>query len=781
MIGKVTSIISKKKLEFTPDPSFDSYNSSVNSENKFDVEVINNSGKFASFQLELSTPGVDENSQVKWYDIEPEVCAKKPPGSRTKFQVVITKAPIPAYDSTIDLILKVFSVEDANLYTTQKLKLKINKPLRPLRVEMPVKEFKIFPDNNIEIPVLVYNLSPKFSQIILTCSGLNPDWMTEGTQRRLDIEPGDFKKTTFLCQPSRLTLSKQYEFEIEAESNTTQYSASEHGVLEILADGVVEFSCSDKQKVIPGKGRNNSQSATYELTFWNDSNLVHQVNVITPEEDRKICNIKIPEPIKIPLEETKIMSLTAATKRHYLGRAQIHKFTVSPLLTSPMTGEFITDINPKPSSEVLELKVLPIIPFWAQLCGLALIPLLILIRTLLHQPEYHTAPVNSVRFFGNGSLVFSGSSDQTIRRWDVENGRIPILQKKSVLEDKGKIANEEVLEKPVRVIRQSPKDNDVVAVGLENGEVKLWDISTNKPKASFHINNKANRVFDIVFTRNGRDYLFSGHGNGLVNQWDMKSASSDNSKQQFTPPIKPIQSKNFGFAISALAIDESEYNNPLIIIAGRFNKIIAWKPKTNQIIPIQYQWQNQRKNGFNPVMGQQNYITSLALSNNVLASTDNEGYITLLNLNEIRQCVKRSFQKQIEKEEENISDSNDSKVKSDIAIANCNNVILEQWSNEDDKQPVRSVALTQDGDYLASTGDDGRIMLWKLDKSDRGKGKKACQKGVEITKLSDTKFNSVDIKKLTDEKESYLLITSGDDNNDVKLYRKGIKNGTNCQ
>lgn len=768
MIGKVTAIISKKKLEFTPDPSFDSYNPSVNSENKFDVEVINNSDKFASFQLELLTPGLDENSQVKWYDVEPEVCAKKPPGSKTKFQVVITKAPIPAYDSTIDLILKVFSVEDTNLYTSQKLKLRINKPLRPLRVEMPVKEFKISPDDNIEIPVLVYNLSSKFSKIILTCSGLNPDWMTEGTQRRLEIEPGDFEKTTFLCQPSRLTLSKKYEFEIEAESNTTQYPASEHGVLEILPDGVVEFSCSDKQKVIPGKEKNNSQSAIYELTFWNDSNLVHKLNVITSEKDQKVCNIKIPEPIKIPPEETKIMSLIAATKRHYIGRAKIHKFTVSSLLISPMTGEFITDVNPKPSTEVLELKVLPIIPFWAQLCGLALIPLLILIRTLLQEPEYHTAPVNSVRFFGNGSLVFSGSSDKTIRRWEVEDR---FLQKKAILEDKGKIANEQEIKKPVRVIRQSPKDNDVIAVGLENGEVQLWDISTNRSKISFHINNKANRVFDIVFTKNGRDYLFSGHGNGLVKQWGIKSTFMNEKP-------KPIKSENFGFAISALAIDESKYNNPLLIIAGRFNKMVAWEPQTNQIIPIQYQWQN--KSNFTPVMGQQNYITSLALSNNVLASTDNEGYITLLNLNKIRQCVKSSIQKQVEKEEENIPGSNDVKAKDDIAIANCNDVILEQWSNEDDKQPVRSVALTQEGDYLASTGDDGRIMLWKLNKG-KGKRQTGCQQGVEIAKSSDRKFNSVDIKKLTDEKESYLLITSGDDNNDVKLYRKGIKDGTNCQ
>lgn len=232
MAGSVKAIVSKKTLEFTPDSSSDDVN--VNQENEFDVTVINASDKFASFQLEISTPGLDENSHIKWYVVQPEICAKKPPGSETIFHVAITKAPIPAYDTTIDLILKVVSVEYENLYTSQKLRLTINKPLRSLRVEMPVKEFKAQPGDAVEIPVLVYNLSPKFTEITLTCSGLDFDWMTAGRNRRLLVEPGDSQKTSFWCQPPKdtQTLSKEYKFIIEAKSNTSQYTTREQGILE---------------------------------------------------------------------------------------------------------------------------------------------------------------------------------------------------------------------------------------------------------------------------------------------------------------------------------------------------------------------------------------------------------------------------------------------------------------------------------------------------------------------------------------------------------------------
>ncbi len=732
MAGSVQAQVSKKTLEFTPDSSFDSSDISVNSENEFDVTVTNKSDKFASFQLELSTPGLDENSQIKWYSVQPEICAKKPPGDQTTFHVAITKAPIPAYDTTIDLILKVLSVEYENLYTSQKLRLTINKPLRSLQVEVPNKEFKLRPGDSIEIPVLVYNLSPKFTEITVTCTGLDPEWMTAGRERKLLVEPGDSEKTSFWCHPLRdtQTLSKKYKFTIEAKSNTSQYTTREQGIVEVIPYGVVEFSCIDKQQTIPGKGRKQS-SAIYELVFKNESNLPHQVNITIPEQKQKQCDFQtIPEGLNLASGETRMMNLEAKKKRPWFGLKQRLLFEVSSELTNPDSGELSTDIFADPNTQVLELKVLPVIPFLLQVGGGALILLLLLLNWLLRPHVYHTGPVNSVRFFGNGSLVFSGSSDQTIRRWQVEESPFNSTH----LKDQGKIANPDQTQKAVRVIRQSPKDNDLLAVGLENGEVKLWDISTNEPKKTHLFEDKADRVFDLVFTQNGR-YLFSGHGSGLVKQWNLENSTK-----------KPQNHVNVNFAVSALAINQRPDVSPLVFIAGRFNKIAVWDWSNHKIEEIPYKWKDREKE--RPVFGQHEYITSLATANNILASADNQGYITLWNVDKVRQCLNKA--------------------------KSCDDAILAQWRDGHNKQPVRSVALTQQACYLASAGDDGRVMLWHFNKDLADISKK----GHEVASLSGETFNSVDIKALN----NYVLLTTGDNNNQVRLYRvNGMKDNESCK
>jgi WD40 repeat protein len=280
----------------------------------------------------------------------------------------------------------------------------------------------------------------------------------------------------------------------------------------------------------------------------------------------------------------------------------------------------------------------------------------------------------------------------------------------------------------VRVIRQSPKDNDQIAVGLENGEVKLWDISTNKQRQSLS-QNKGDRVFDVVFSQNGR-YLYSGHGSGLVNQWNL-----ENSNKQ--------KSINVKFTVYALAYHESSPDPPLVFIAGRFNKLAVWDGNNQDFYELPYQWKDWNHKKLKPVFGQHHYITSLATANNILASADNQGYITLWDIAQIRECINNQTEL-------------------------CDEAILAQRRDGHGNQPVRSVALTSNVRYLASAGDDGRVMLWSLTKD------KEPEKWLEEGKMigqSDARLNSVDIKALSD----YVLVTSGDDHYQVNLYRETQK------
>lgn len=105
----------------------------------------------------------------------------------------------------------------------------------------------------------------------------------------------------------------------------------------------------------------------------------------------------------------------------------------------------------------------------------------------------------------------------------------------------------------------------------------------------------------------------------------------------------------------------------------------------------------------------------------------------------------------------------------------CNGAILDQWRNVRDGKPfpVRSAVLSQNGCYLASAGDDGRVMLWPLTKNLRSP---EYQNGKIIAEFDDIRLNTIDIKAI----DNHLLIATGDDFNRVRLYREE-DNHANCQ
>lgn len=259
-----------------------------------------------------------------------------------------------------------------------------------------------------------------------------------------------------------------------------------------------------------------------------------------------------------------------------------------------------------------------------------------------------------------------------------------------------------------------------------------------------------------MFTQNSR-YLFSGHGSGLVNMWDL---------EKIQPGQKPI-SVNNKFTIYALAINENSPIYPLLFMAGRYNKITVWNWNNKHSDELPYKWLDWEKERRKPVFGQQQYITSLATSGDILASADNSGYLTLWDIKEIRKCLIINSAIKQKNNQANIKNTQNKK-QQNLAITfipnSCSNAIIAQNKNGHNRQPIRSVALTQDGRYLATGGDDGKIMLWSLS---RDKDSSTWLNSGKVVTKSDAKINSVDIKSLKD----YLLVTSGDDNYKVKLYR----------
>jgi hypothetical protein len=356
--------------------------------------------------------------------------------------------------------------------------------------------------------------------------------------------------------------------------------------------------------------------------------------------------------------------------------------------------------------ELLELRVLPVVPVWWQFTG-GLLILLLLFWWLLRPFEGHRSSVTSVRFNGIGDRVISGSTDQTLRSWRVKGNH---LEPTGVFAQPGKA---------VRVVRYKPVNNDLVAAGLENGEIQLWNVlgDRKKPIDSFFY-QKDDRVLALEFTKDSR-YLFSSHGSDLVLAWDIERDLSDN-----TPGNnKPIATLKSGFAVYDLAVVGQGDKN--LAIGGRFNKLVVWNLTSNKVRLVPYR-----------PGGQDDYILSLAVAANkptLMATADTQGYITLWDMS---QCLTKDVK--------------------------CN--VIQEWSGGHAGKPVRSVSLTANGRYLASSGDDGRVMLWPL--SGEGRIDPKCPKGKEISQIA-TKIKDVNL--LLDGED--ILVVNGSDDSRVRLNR----------
>lgn len=687
----------------------------------FEIYVVNKSDQFASFRVELVAAGADPNIGHRWYQLNPEVSAVKPPGDKTTFTVDIISTPIPGLD-TINVTVQISSLEFRDIFRLS-LRLKIKPGAEPnlLQVDLPVPNRSLYPREQIDIPVRVTNPYQRNVDVILNFTGIEANWLDKGRERRLPIGAGRSGEAKFSCQPPIATRapSKKYPFQVQAylQGNLVGSAA---GTLEILPVGDVFFSCEPKQHSIPQK-KNwflnwSSKPVIYLLKFKNSSNLFQNIWVnIQSKKAKKFTARSIPEGGNAAPGETLSIQLEIGKKRPWLG------------LTRKLTLEACTKLSDErlggktdPPSKNLELRVHPIVPFWLQLLLSLLILILLLLLPSLLQVEGHVARVNSVSFSGVVDPIVTGSDDQTVRSWSATPERLfckLFKWQKYCLKPNGILIDDTANgtgEKRVNVLRYRSEKTDQLGVGLENGEIFLWDVNKSEKIDSF-IEQKSDRVFALEFSKNSQ-YLFSGHG-GQLWQWDLRNPDRTNSLFKEVDPNR--------FAIFTLALSQNERT---LIIAGRYNKILlgTWDDETQ--LPKFNTLESYPKGSSG------DYITSIATTNNFLVTADTQGYIRLWNLNE---CTR----------EPNKCRSQD------------------RWQitySSGRPMPVRSVALTEDGSYLIATGDDGIIRLWMLNTT--MKRKPEYFTGKEISKYP-TRINSVDAIV----KKNRLLIVSGADDYKVRL------------
>ncbi|MBZ0309777.1 MAG: WD40 repeat domain-containing protein, partial [Anaerolineae bacterium] len=120
----------------------------------------------------------------------------------------------------------------------------------------------------------------------------------------------------------------------------------------------------------------------------------------------------------------------------------------------------------------------------------------------------HTGPVNSIAFSPDGRLVLTGSSDGTVRLWDVRTEK-----ELSVFADNmGAVKSAEF----------SPDGGYILTLGSNTPQVRLWNIETGIDTGLFA--NHTESVYAIAFSPDGQHILTVGPE--AVSLWDIETGEN---------------------------------------------------------------------------------------------------------------------------------------------------------------------------------------------------------------------------------------------------------------
>lgn len=700
----------------------------------FEVSISNNSYQFTDFKLEVSAPGENYNPAHKWYRLSPDVASAQPHGSTTKFQVIITDTPIPGFVGTVNLTVKVLSPQ-----LRQERRLLVRLEIAPgsqsatVNVELPVKQFQAYPRNSVDIPVLVRNIGPQFSELVLRLQGIEPEWLVGGAERRLSLDGNTQVEVSFQCQPPSVLQapSRNYPFQIEVIGQNLA-DANLNGILEVLPVGFVELKIDPNRRQLPQGGHWlpnwKTKSTTFGVSFKNGSNVHQQVHPILQGKDAQKCTAdSLPPSASLDLGATTQVDLEIASNRPWVGIGKTLALEVKGVLSDSRLGS--TD----PATQSVEVRVLPLIPIWMQLGAIAM---LVAIFGWLFKPSAgaHTDFVNTVRFSGDADTIVSGSNDGTIRRWQVFGDKVQPHERQ-----RGVLAN---LDRATNVLRFMPENNNRVAAGLENGAVELFDVKTaTKIDKLIDPQWAGDRVFDLTFTPDSK-YLFVGHGSGKVRVWNNPLLGGK---------LQPVAANlldltklgQTSFEVHSLALSPDRQT---LAIGGNFKRFILWdwtkaqgKPPTQSILVQKLEKLDSKLSA-----GRDDNIWDLAFAPkapNILATADSDGYVTMWDL---ARC-------QSEKQPVTVTP---------VTELDCQaNGIIDRWQAS--PKAIRSIAFSEDGRLLVSAGDEGKIVVWSLDPD-----YKRDPQGRSTVYDSNQKINSIDLKTTNRGVE----IVSGSQDFQVRLH-----------
>ena len=295
----------------------------------------------------------------------------------------------------------------------------------------------------------------------------------------------------------------------------------------------------------------------------------------------------------------------------------------------------------------------------------------------------HDSRVSSIAFSPNGKTLVSGSSDRTVRLWDVATGQLirPSLHGH---------------EAAVTSVAFSP-DGQTIVSGSVDQTVRLWDVATGQLiRPPLHGHEDVIRSVAIspvrVATPSGLSYLIvSGSSDKTVRLWELATG------QPFGQPFQ-------GHTAAVNAVDFSP--NGAIIVSGSSDKTLRlWHAITGQPIGQPFQGHEALSVAFSP-------------DGKTIASGDGDDTLRLWDV-ATGQAIGQPLHKHwasirsvaFSPDGKTIaSGSRDRRVRIwDVATGQ---LIGQSFQGHEDA--VLSVAFSPDGKTLASSSSDRTVRLWDV-------------------------------------------------------------------